>query len=132
MSWWWEFFHEQNMEPYFRSVREVSDMMLKAGNGSFEQLPVSADLLHAQAIKCGNTYFIYLLNESDDAMTTPVSLTVGGGKNFTVQSLEPASLKYTKVSNFTLKDNKLTFNHIFLNGKQETVLILTTNAKPTK
>lgn len=126
MSWWWEFFHEQKMEPYFRSVREVSDMMLKAGGGSFEQLTLSAGMLHAQAVKCGNKYFIYLLNESDDAMSTPVSIPVGNNKIFTVQSLSPESRQHSKVSNFTVKNKSLTLNHIMLNGKQEIVLILTT------
>jgi hypothetical protein len=130
MSWWWEFFHEQNMEPYFRSVREVSDMMLKSGNGSFEPVAISAGLLHAQAIKCGDKYFIYLLNESDDAMNTAVTIPVGAHKNFTVQSLEPASRQYKKETGFAVKNGKLMQNNISLNGKKEIVLILTAN--PTK
>jgi hypothetical protein len=130
MSWWWEFFHEQNMEPYFRSVREVSDMMLKAGEGSFEPVAISAGLLHAQAIKCGDKYFIYLLNENDDAMNTVVTIPVGAHKNFTVQSLEPASRQYKKETGFAVKNGKLMLNNISLNGKKEIVLILTAN--PTK
>lgn len=128
MSWWWEFFHEQNMEPYFRSVRQISDMMLKAGNGSFEQLEVNAGLLHAQGMKCGSKYFVYLLNESDSPMTVPVSFGVGANKSITAQSFIPVTGKYSKVSNLTIKNKALNLNRVGLGGKQEMVLIFTVNS----
>lgn len=132
MSWWWEFFHEEHMEPYFRSVREISDQMLKAGSGRFDQLAVSVNLLHAQAVKCGDKYFIYLLNESDEPMTTPVSLPVENNENFTVQSFIPVSRQYHKLANFVVTNKTLTINNITLAGKQEMVLILTQNLTKTK
>jgi hypothetical protein len=132
MSWWWELFHEENMEPYFRSVRAVSDQMLAAGKGSFEQINVSADMLHAQAVKCGNTYFIYLLNESDDSLTTPVSINVGNNKTLSVKTLIPVSLQYGKQTNFAVKSNQLVFKPITIGGKQEMVLIINANSKPKK
>lgn len=131
MSWWWEFFHEENMEPYFRSVRAVSDAMLVAGKGSFEQVNVSAGLLHAQALKCGNTYFVYLLNESDDTMTTPVSLNIGDIKNLSIQTLTPVSMQYGNLNGFTVKNNQLTINQS-LGGKQEIVMMIKANSKPLK
>jgi hypothetical protein len=131
MSWWWEFFHEENMEPYFRSVRAISDQMLAAGKGSFEQANVSAGLLHAQAVKCGNTRFVYLLNESDDAVTTPVNLAIGLDKNISIQTLIPVSMQYGKLNSFTVKNNRLMFNQS-LGGKQEVVLIITANSKTVK
>jgi hypothetical protein len=129
MSWWWELFHEENMEPYFRSGRAVSDQMLVAGKGSFEQLNVAAGMLHAQAVKCGNTWFIYLLNESDDSMTTPVSINVGNNKTLSVQTLIPVTLQYGKLSNFTVQNNQLAFKPITIGGKQEMVLIISANSK---
>lgn len=131
MSWWWEFFHEENMEPYFRAVRDVSDQMLKAGNGSFEKVNVSAGMLHAQAVKCGDKYFVYLLNESDEPMAGPVSIPVSG-KYFWVQSLIPVSKQYSSEHNFTVKAGQLILNHIQINGKQEMVLILSANQKTVK
>jgi hypothetical protein len=128
MSWWWEFFHEENMEPYFRSVRAISDAMLAAGKGSFEQVNVSAGLLHAQALKCSNTCFVYLLNESDDTMTTPVTLNIGSNRNVAVKTLVPVSMLYGTINNFTLKNNKLTFTQS-LGRKQELVLIIQPTAK---
>ncbi|MES2426386.1 MAG: DUF5060 domain-containing protein [Bacteroidota bacterium] len=124
MSWWWEFFHEENMEPYFRSVRAISDQMLTAGKGSFEQVNLSAGLLHGQAVKCGNTSFVYLLNESDDAVTTPITLNVGNYRNLSIQTLIPTTMQYNKLTGFMIKNNKLTFGQS-LGGKQELVLIIT-------
>ncbi len=132
MSWWWEFFHEQDMEPYFRSVRAISDEMLAAGNGSFEPLNIQAGMLHAQAVKCGNKYFIYLLNESDETMTTPVILSAGGNQYFSAKNLIPVSMQYGKPGSFAVKNNKLTFNQVSLAGKQEIVIIATAKSKPLK
>jgi hypothetical protein len=124
MSWWWEFFDDQNMTPYLQSVREISDRMLKAGNGNFEQINVSAGLLHAQAVKCGNTWFIYLLNESDNAISTPVSLSVSNNKILSVQSFTPSNRDYKKVSGAIIKNKVLTLDHLSLPAKQELVLVL--------
>ena len=126
MSWWWEFFHEENMEPYFRSVREISDQMLKAGNGKFEQVEVSAGLLHAQAVKCGNKYFLYLLNESDDPLNTNILIPVGDHKNFTALSFTPTNRVYHKILNFKVSNGDLKLDKITLNGKQDMLIILTT------
>jgi len=132
MSWWWEFFHEENMEPYFRSVRNISDQMLIAGKGNFEQVKISAGLLHAQGVKCGDQYFIYLLNESDNPITIPVSFKVFSGKDFTVQSFTPINRKYTNMGNAIIKNNNVILNAIQLAGKQDVVLILTANNKLIK
>jgi hypothetical protein len=128
MSWWWEFFHEENMEPYFRSIREISDMMLKAGKGSFTQMAVSAGSLHAQAVKCGSTYFIYLLNESDEPLTYPVTINTGKSK-YMVRSFSPAEGKYQAAPAFSQNQDRLTLSGITLASKSDRVLIISTDLK---
>lgn len=132
MSWWWELFDEQNMPPYFRGVRMISDRMLKAGKGSFEQLPVAADTFHKQAVRCGSSWFVYLLNESDKTVSTAVSLELNG-KDATkapavaglqVQSFDPTTLQYKKISQVTVKNGVLTIGSIALLSQQETVLVI--------
>lgn len=66
MSWWWEYFENRNMIPYIRNARYISDMMLKAGEGSFEVLDtVRNGGQEVYAVKCGKKTFIYLYNGSD-------------------------------------------------------------------
>lgn len=127
MSWWWELFDDEKMTPYFRSVREISDRMLKEGNGQFEQIPVTTNVLHAQGVKCGKTYFVYLLNESDDAVNTPVSINIANRKKVSAQSFIPDSRKYTNLTNTTVADSILMVGSITLPAKKEIVLIFTTN-----
>ena len=62
MTWWWELFDTGNMTPYFNGVRQISDEMLKAGNGSFEQFKLLTGNIESYGKKCGSKYFIYLLN----------------------------------------------------------------------
>lgn len=125
MSWWWELFDDQKMAPYFRSVREISDQMLKAGNGNIEKVEVASGSFHTQGVKCGNKYFIYLLNESDENIKAPVTLTVTNDKKFSVLSFVPNDMKYSKVKNFKLDHKKLVLDPIVLVGKQDMILIVT-------
>ena len=67
MSWWWEYFENRGLVPYFRKVREVSDLMLEAGGGSFEA--VEADEPGAVlAVKCGNTIFVYAIENDTEVI----------------------------------------------------------------
>lgn len=129
MSWWWEFFDDQGMTPYLQSVRQISDQMLKAGNGNFESVSISAGLLHAQAVKCGNEYFVYLLNESDSVLNTPVVLHTDNDKAVRVTSYKPTGKKYTSLNKFIANKDKIVLNNIALNGKSELILIIKTAKK---
>ena len=123
MSWWWELFDERNMTPYFRGVRMISDDMLKAGNGSFVPFSPSAGLLESHGVRCGNKYFIYLLNNSDTVITTPVTLSVDGSDGVKMQSFIPEDLSFNEVKTFTSDRNEITVT-IELESKKELVLII--------
>lgn len=96
MSWWWELFDEQNTITYFKGVRMISDQMLQAGKGQFEPLTIPADHFHIQAVKCGNTKFIYLLNESDTSFTTTLPITGA------IQTFDPNTLQYKSITKPTI------------------------------
>jgi hypothetical protein len=72
MTWWWEFFDEQKMTPYFRSVKEISNQMLIAGKGSFKILQVQAGNMEAYGVQCGKKIFIYLLNNTAHSLASDV------------------------------------------------------------
>ena len=77
MSWWWEYFENRGMVPYFRHVRYVSDRMLREGRGSFETVPVQADGADAFAVRCGKKVYVYAYNVSDKPVSS-VSIPMGG------------------------------------------------------
>jgi hypothetical protein len=112
MSWWWELFDDQKMTPYFNAVRDISDRMLAAGKGQFEQVPVQAGLLHAQAVRCGGTYFVYLLNASDSTIRTGVLLDAAGKGS--VEAYDPDTRKYAKAD----------MGAIVLKGRKELILVV--------
>ncbi len=123
MSWWWEMFDERNMTPYFRSVRMINDDMLKAGNGSFVLFSPSAGLLECYGLRCGNKYFVYLLNNSDTVITTPVTFSVDGNDGVKMQSFIPEDLSFNDIKDFASDCNSITVT-IELGSKKELVLIL--------
>ena len=63
MSWWWEYFENRGLVPYFRNVRLVSDRMLAAGKGSFESVPVQCPA-DAYAVRCGACIYLYIYNNT--------------------------------------------------------------------
>ncbi|MDB5157243.1 MAG: glycoside hydrolase, catalytic core [Mucilaginibacter sp.] len=66
MSWWWEYFDNRKTDEYLKKIRGISDRMLAAGNGSFEQVAVtsSAEVVITYGVKCGNKTFVYAYNPS--------------------------------------------------------------------
>ena len=64
MSWWWEYFDNRNMVPYFRAVRMVSDLMLSESGGKFETVEAEAGEAEAYALKCGSKTYVYVYNPS--------------------------------------------------------------------
>jgi len=123
MSWWWELFDKRNMTSYFRSVRLISDEMLKAGNGSFVPFSLSAGLLESHGVRCGNEYFVYLLNNSDTAISVPVTFAVEAADRAAIQSFTPEDMSFKKMDNFGSSTGSITIN-IELDSKKELVLIV--------
>jgi hypothetical protein len=89
MTWWWEFFDERNMTPYFRNVRTINDMMLKAGNGSFDTVKVASQDLETYAVQCGKSYFIYVLNNGNARPGSSVQFNADGFQSYSVQAFNP-------------------------------------------
>jgi len=125
MTWWWELFDDQQMTPYFRAVRDISDQMLAAGHGEFEPFTVSSGPVQSFGVRCGDQYFVYLLNNSLSRLAVPISFEVAGKKP-TVQSFIPATRQYSKLTRFGVKDGQLTLSDLALEPQQELVLIVKT------
>ncbi|MCR5890904.1 DUF5060 domain-containing protein [Hymenobacter sp. J193] len=129
MTWWWELFDDQQMTPYFRGVRAISDRMLAAGQGEFEPFTVAAGGLQSFGMRCGDQYFVYLLNASLAPITAAPTLPEPAGRGLTAQSFEPTSRQYQPVSGLRRQAGTLTLPTLTLAPRQERVLILT--AKPS-
>jgi hypothetical protein len=93
MSWWWEYFDNRNMVPYFRGVRKVSDLMLASGKGSFEPLQATAGGAEAFAVRCGNRIFAYVFNPGSEPVSA-VSIPLSG--RYKVRPFDFASASFGK------------------------------------
>ena len=115
MSWWWEMFDERNLTPYFKGVRMISEAMLTAGNGHFEQFAVSSGLIQSYGVKCGEKYFVYLLNNAAAPETVKVKFEALT-KSMFVRTFNPETQVYGSAGNPRLMN-------ISLQPQQEIVLI---------
>lgn len=97
MSWWWEYFENRGMMTYFRGVRAVSDRMLAAGNGAFEEVKTECAPLETMSVKCGRTLFVYLYNNSAKAVKgadLKVASAIDG--TYTVECLDPQKFEWAE------------------------------------
>ncbi|RFZ85879.1 DUF5060 domain-containing protein [Mucilaginibacter terrenus] len=124
MSWWWEMFDQRNMTPYFKGVRMISDEMLKAGNGSFEQVTATSGNIETYVVKCGKSYFVYMLNNTYGTLPPKIVFPVNG-RSFTMQYFDPATQTYSNHGIVPAEGGKLTLNNVHPGLKKERVLILT-------
>ena len=120
MSWWWEFFDNRHLTTYFKGVREISDKMLQAGNGSFEPLTVKAGNAEAYGLKCGEEIFIYIFNPENKVVISDIVIEHKSNKTYNVQSYEPT----TMVSENLGQINSLTIKNIAIGSQKEMVFIL--------
>ncbi|MBO3272298.1 DUF5060 domain-containing protein [Hymenobacter defluvii] len=123
MTWWWELFDDQQMTPYFRAVRTISDQMLAAGHGEFEPFAVTSGTVQSFGMRCGDTYFVYLLYNGPNRARVPVRFDVRG-KKLAVQSFAPTTRQYSQLTRFELKREQLTLPDVTLDPQQEVVLLV--------
>ncbi len=124
MSWWWEYFENRGMTTYLRGVREINDLMLKAGNGNFEKIDMQSDQLNLRGVKCGKTYFIYMLNETGEDKTSTIRFPVGSDRILSVKSFDPVSLKYNDIRDFEINELQAFLPDVKLESKNEKILIV--------
>ena len=129
MTWWWELFDDQKMTPYFRAVREISDRMLAAGHGDFEPFDVASGVVQSFGLRCGDTHFVYLLNNNAAPVATAATFPAAGTKKLAAQAFDPSNRQYQKLTGLTLKDQQLTLPTLTLGPQQERVLIITAGGK---
>ncbi|HWD18336.1 MAG TPA: cellulase family glycosylhydrolase [Verrucomicrobiae bacterium] len=75
MSWWWEYFDRREVTPYLQRVRSLVDRMQKAGGGSYAEAACDwSGATPPLAVRCGETYFVLLSNDSRSEISGAVSL----------------------------------------------------------
>jgi len=124
MTWWWEFFDERNMTPYFNSVRQISDMMLDAGKGSFERIDVESEGLQSFGVKCGETYFVCVLNNDYEQMNSAFRLQLDSG-NYKVQVYDPDTREFESSNVLKAANEPVSLPDLTLKGMDEMLFVLT-------
>jgi len=126
MSWWWEFFDDRGVTQYFNGVRDINDQMLAAGNGVFDTVAVKGNIVETYAVKCGEKYFVYILNNSNCDAKTDITLSnlTDSEMKYSVNTYIPDIFIYHDVENTNIVDGIMTVNDIYLRSKDEMVLII--------
>lgn len=130
MTWWWEFFDERNMTPYFRSVAEINDMMLEAGQGSFDMLEARAGMAEAYAVRCGKTLFAYILNDSGKAFSGNAEIIMPGAEmEYSVSAYDPETREFQEKGPCVPREGRLLIPGIILENRQSRIFILSAPAR---
>lgn len=126
MSWWWEFFDEHDMTPYFNNIAKINKMMIESGNGQFEKFVVSASLneIDPLTVKCGEKVFVYLFNNKKDNVVGFLNLNLKGESKFNVDvlSCEDTSVLYSRTNISDINGNlRIDFS---IEGEADQVVIV--------
>ena len=124
MSWWWEYFENRSMIPYFRGVREINDRMLNSGNGDFKKIKAYADGLETYGVQCGETVFVYVLNKSDEPVISSLRVEIPKPEKLNVKSFHPSSLKYSLQKAVRRPDGTIVVEGAKVGAKDELVFVL--------
>jgi len=126
MSWWWEYFDDRGVTQYFNGVRDISDQMLAAGNGVLDTVAVKGNIVETYAVKCGEKYFVYVLNNSNCDTKTDITLSglTDNEVKYSVNTYIPDIFIYHEVKNTNIVDGKMIVSDIYLRSKDEIVLII--------
>jgi hypothetical protein len=115
LSWWWEFFDEKGLTPYFSKVADINRQMLQASSGELMALAINSSntQVEAFAVKAGKKVFVYLFNPGKTPLTTDLSLTQ---KAQNAQRFDPDTGVYSTMSS--------SLQGISLDAMQDAVIIL--------
>ena len=122
MSWWWEFFDSRGTDKSIRQVREVSEEMLAAGNGSFEQVGIKSAVsgITIFAAKCGRTLFVYAYNAG--SLTKNVSLKLSTGIITGQFKIIGGNTELKNQPQVIKSDKQLEISGLYLPGNSDIVL----------
>jgi hypothetical protein len=129
MTWWWEFFDDRKMTPYFKNVSFINDEMMKAGKGSFELNSVDSKGLESYSVKCGDSYFVYVLNNSKEQVKSPLQLSVKQDAGYDVKTFTPGeSLELKSMTTLSAIDGKIIIDNIKVLPKEEMIFVFQKNS----
>lgn len=127
MSWWWEFFDERKLTPYFAGVRSISDRMLAAGHGEFEEIATAAPGLTTLAVRCGSTIFVYALNAGTSEIASDIELAAAiSGGTVGVEVFDPETRITRTGPAANVQGEHLTLARITLPAGAQRVFVLRT------
>lgn len=121
MTWWWEFFDERNMTPYFQAVRQINDQML-AIDSPITPVPSQAAQFQALAVNVGDTYFVVALNHADQPNTDQLTLEIAPGR-YQLQQFDPDTRQYADLEAQQTESGTLRLSAA-LDGMDELVFVL--------
>lgn len=132
MNWWWEFFYDRNMMPYYKSIKRIHDLMMESGKGALESTTISVTGLEAFAVKAGNKHFIYLLNNGSSNFKNTITYNLPSDGAYTVINFHPGDLSFGTENDLTASGGKLQVPDISLSSEKELIIIISPNNDPTR
>jgi hypothetical protein len=136
MSWWWEFFDEKKTDEYFPAVKYIAERMWwKSGTSQPTQVNVSSAVISVEAmgVKAGDTYFVYLLNNSSSATTNKTfAMTVSSQGTFTVHRFNPETKQKTLLATVSSSAGTLQLSGLSFTERECSILIITPQGGETE
>lgn len=125
MSWWWEFFDDRRTDRYFANVRPILDDMMKAGNGEFKPITITAsEGAESFAVQCGKKTYLYVYNPGTQSIKTNVKLQLSKKGKLTGKVYDCETAAYATYKTATNTGEGIQLNDVELTPGTDKVFIL--------
>jgi hypothetical protein len=98
--------------------------MLETGNGKYAVVDTESSTMETLAVKCGTTYFIYVLNNGDARTGTPIKFVADGASSYQVKIFNPSEGKFSGQSVIESVEGSIAFDPGNFNVHEDKVFIL--------
>ncbi|MFD2594491.1 cellulase family glycosylhydrolase [Sphingobacterium griseoflavum] len=124
MSWWWEYFENRSLMPYYLGVREINDRMLKAGKGEFKRLEIMSNELDAYAVQCGMEVFVYIHNAGYLIQGGEISIAVDSDSFDRMICYDPVERVYSSEEQISCSQGRIVLKDVYIGSKSDMVFII--------
>lgn len=125
LSWWWEYFDDRGLFPYFSHVNEIYNNMMIAGKGSFKKVAVETVTpeLETYAVQCGSKVFVYLFNKGEKIKDIELKIKGVSFSNANTQVFNCETGQCVFLNKPTMKRNSIKTNELELDHLSDMILI---------
>lgn len=124
LSWWWEWFDQNETYKYIAKIRKIYDLMNESGNGSYQNITTVFPYVD-YGVRCGNDIYVFVYNNTTTPFSDKIlSINTQDTLEYEVERYDPESDEFYKEGNYKSISGTLSLQNINLEVNEFGIFIL--------